>query len=431
MNNASHGKTRARGGGKAGPQPSKEAWLCRTCKGPDGSAIRNFGHRDTCFWCHLHKWVCFGGRPVSNGPPSISTHGEHQVKAAAAATKAATSEIARLKAELAKTKAAVVKQAEVVVVGDSEDEEPSEACDFTVEQLMEHRKLLLGQVKSDHPAVVEKSAQIQLQQQARMAVKPGHIRIAKADKTIRQCRTAIESPAAKRVKIGEDVGLLQTQLLEHDKQAAAALVAASSAEQAKADLLAELQATDCGGALGGSSEKQPSLETVACQLEAGSDEAWLSLGLPISRADVVHLLRKLGSVVAPVQVAGQGGSSGGGGGNGCGKVPSQVPSASVVSASFPAPLAIPFLAPVGSSGSGVSPSAGGGNADMGSGRNAGDESELLDQYMGVLCAHHSLDEHCDIEQQRQLAAKLVTMAVGGKRRLVEQQSQQLSFQGSD
>ena len=31
-----------------------------------------------------------------------------------------------------------------------------------------------------------------------------------------------------------------------------------------------------------------------------------------------------------------------------------------------------------------------------------------------------LDEHCDVDQQRQLAARWVTMATGGKRRLVQQ-----------
>ena len=48
------------------------------------------------------------------------------------------------------------------------------------------------------------------------------------------------------------------------------------------------------------------------------------------------------------------------------------------------------------------------------------DDELLDVYMGILDAHHSLDGHCDVAQQRQLAARLDTTAAGGKRRLVQQ-----------
>jgi hypothetical protein len=48
------------------------------------------------------------------------------------------------------------------------------------------------------------------------------------------------------------------------------------------------------------------------------------------------------------------------------------------------------------------------------------DCDLLAEYVGILGAHHSLDGHCDVAQQRQLAALLVTRATGGKRRLVQQ-----------
>jgi hypothetical protein len=50
-----------------------------------------------------------------------------------------------------------------------------------------------------------------------------------------------------------------------------------------------------------------------------------------------------------------------------------------------------------------------------------DDSELEDVFMGILGAHHMLDGHCDVAQQRQLAALLVTRVEGGKRRLVQQE----------
>ena len=179
-----------------------------------------------------------------------------------------------------------------------------------------------------------------------------------------------------------------------------------------------------GGSLGSQGDKQ-SFETLASQLEAGSDDARQSLGLPISRADVALLLRKLGSVVTAPPAAGPTTLNGGkvSGGPGCevststgplasspaaaasgagvgmGPLPPQVGGSSVSSSS---------VAAVGSSG-GVVPIA----TDI-------DDDKLLDEYMGILEAHHSLDEHCDVDQQRQLAARLVTMATGGKRRLVQQ-----------
>jgi hypothetical protein len=255
-----------------------------------------------------------------------------------------------------------------------------------------------------------------------MADKPGHIRIAKADKSIRQCRSAIEGLSAKRIKIGEELGILQAQLLELDKQDASAALAAAAAEQAKADLLAELQATDCGGAFRGQGEKQ-SLETVACQLEAGSDDAWLPLGLPFSRADAVQLLRMLVSVVGPSQAAGPVGTSRGVGS----------PATGGMSAPVPPTVRAPTPAPVGPAMSARPSAAGGGSTGVDTGGNTENifDDGLYDQFMGVLSAHHSLDEHCEVDQQRQLGAKLFALAKGGKRRLVDQQSQQSLPQDSD
>ena len=75
---------------------------------------------------------------------------------------------------------------------------------------------------------------------------------------------------------------------------------------------------------------------------------------------------------------------------------------------------------VGAPGSSPSSAIGGGGAGTGVGGSDIDDDQLLDEYMGILEAHHSLDEHCDVDQQRRLAARLVTMATGGKRRLVQQ-----------
>ena len=59
---------------------------------------------------------------------------------------------------------------------------PTVSFEYTVEQLAEQRKLLKAQGKLDeHPEVIRIGKQIKLQQQARLAGLPGHVRAERAE----------------------------------------------------------------------------------------------------------------------------------------------------------------------------------------------------------------------------------------------------------
>ena len=203
-------------------------------------------------------------------------------------------------------------------------------------------------------------------------------------------------------------------------QAAAGQQSLLETEQAKAALLVELQASGCGGASVPPAGEGRPFDVFTDSLEASSDELWASMGLAVSRSDVIALLRKLGTAVLS-QPAGAGAPLGGASGrtpplsSSTGPMAQPPSSGGVAASSASAPQAVVSLAS-------VAPHAAA-NWDDGDGLPAVDgfDGDLLNEYMAMLDAHHSMDGHCDVAQQRQLAALLVTRATGGKRRLVQQQ----------
>jgi hypothetical protein len=331
------------------------------------------------------------------------------------------SQIDTLKTELQKQKgkaaaasAAGLSPSDLDAQGDDADD--LVVYDFTIEQLHEHRKMYLLQgIGEGHPLLVQLGIQIKTQQSAKMADQPGSVRVAQADKSSRQCKAAVTAIAGKREKARVDMA----ELLKHDAslacQAAAAQQSLLEAERAKTTLLVELQASGGVGATVG--EGRP-YAVLTNSVEASSDELWASLGLSaVPRTYVVDILRKLGGLAQP---AGSGAPPAGASGP---SVPlstaeAQPPAAERVDASSATALHADALARDGAA---TPPSTVLGD---GAGLPAvviDDDSELEDVFMGILGAHHMLDGHCDVAQQRQLAALLVTRVEGGKRRLVQQE----------
>jgi hypothetical protein len=104
-------------------------------------------------------------------------------------------ELQKQKGKAAAASAAGLSPSDLEAQGDDAD---VVVYDFTIEMLHEHRKMYLLQgIGEDHPLLVQLGIQIKTQQSARLADKPGHARLAQADKSIRQCKAAVTAIAGK------------------------------------------------------------------------------------------------------------------------------------------------------------------------------------------------------------------------------------------
>ena len=180
--------------------------------------------------------------------------------------------------------------------GAAEDVDQATAFEFTVVQLQDQRRLLVYQGKTEeHPLVIALAGQIKAQEQARLAEKPGHVRIARAERLVKQCKQAIEAGAGRKAKLLADIASLQALVAAADQQAVEAQQALAEAEKETVAVLSAIQAEGpVQGPLPGSGDP---LASVADTIEAGTDDEWGKLGLNVERSIVVELLRRLGALV--------------------------------------------------------------------------------------------------------------------------------------
>ena len=130
------------------------------------------------------------------------------------------------------------------VLGEDAQNDDLEGNDFeyTVGQLQERKKMLLGFGKTaNHPDVAKLCDQISLQQEAKNAVLPGHVRIAKADKKIKVAKLQHDLLVAKQEKMGSELALMQTRISEHAADVVAAYEDIEQAERQREEILVELQ----------------------------------------------------------------------------------------------------------------------------------------------------------------------------------------------
>ena len=236
------------------PRPAertKADWLCKFCKGRDGKSFRNFGHRTACRTCNIAKGSCFAGN-VEKGPPggspSLAVRQVRQQRADEATAKKARQkedELAKIKAELRRRDEqlkAVRGEASTDNSGNNEDGVASPTFEYTVDQLLEQRKLLKTQGKSDdHIDVVRIDRQVKIQREAKLAEKPGHARVAKADRKVKQCRDNIEASEAMAAKLQEELAALQERIAANAGEIGRARGALAEAEHERDELHKSLQ----------------------------------------------------------------------------------------------------------------------------------------------------------------------------------------------
>jgi hypothetical protein len=284
---------------------SKPAWFCRSCKLQDGQPARNFGDRTTCFRCRLAKGVCHGGN-ASGSTPSKTANGNHASWQSSLASKAEASrqaELSRMGKEIADLKLALGKKVLVVpsAVGTADGTatpilvEASQDADpvFTDEQLIAQRKLYLAQGVSEQNQLVRHITDLlKSRSDAKMAEKPGHIRMAKTAKVVKQCQAAIAAAAVGRGKLLAELAAVQARLVEADDKADLLRTALLDAEREHDELLTLLQ-TEAPGARLVPPVAGMHLGEAASHLEAGSDVEWAKLNIPIERLALISILRAM------------------------------------------------------------------------------------------------------------------------------------------
>jgi hypothetical protein len=283
---------------------TKPAWFCRSCKLQDGQPARNFGDRTSCFRCRLAKGVCHGGN-APGSTPSKTANGNHatwQTSQASMAEASRQAELRRLAKEIVDLKLALGKKvlevpsdvpadgcATPILVEASQDADPV----FSDEQLFAQRKLYLAQGVSEQNQMVKHITDLlKSRSDAKMAEKPGHIRMAKTAKAVKQCQAAIAAAAVGRAKLLEEVAAVHARLAAADVKADLLREALVAAER-EHDVLLALLHTEAPGARLVPPVTGMHLGAAASHLEAGSDDEWAKLGIPIGRLALISILRAL------------------------------------------------------------------------------------------------------------------------------------------
>jgi hypothetical protein len=277
----------------------KLAWFCRTCK-VDGKPARNYGHRLSCFRCFIAKGLCHS-RDDTPTAPSRSTSG-NRGDGSASSKKAAESarkekgdrdrEIAQLKAQVATL---IAKSGADPPSPDGTATPvavPAEAD--TIDELLAQLAFFSSQGKSEaHPRVVEVTAQLKMQRAAKALAMPAHAQVAKADRHVKACQTAIVSAGEKRAKLVTNLESVQASLAEHDAHDGALRKNLHDAETSRAELLLFLRAgnPDLGTSFGPITGAHA--QAMATELEAISGEAWAKLGLRFDISTLALLMRGL------------------------------------------------------------------------------------------------------------------------------------------
>ena len=249
----------------AGPRKdaAKDDWCCKFCKGADGSRYRNFGSRTSCRKCNIAKGSCFGGTAKSDNAPMPSkslaerqTDRQKQDVARSKAAKRAESKVAKLENANRNLLAANKKLLHNQTPGGKGDELRDtdvvmvpDGNVYSLEQLQELRELHVRFGSEDNPEVVELDKRIESSRKAKLAAKPGHARLAKAEYEIGRRQRALDNATAKKNSLQKQQEELQRQIVEAEEQCTATMLALDTAKVHREEVLASLQGTE-GGSVG-------------------------------------------------------------------------------------------------------------------------------------------------------------------------------------
>ena len=295
---------------KAAVVELKPAWHCRFCIGSRGP-WRNNGTLKQCSSCRVAKGSCYLQPADSGGSGGAVGNGGSSPKRPGCPSKSMLEGRDELARKLAKAEAeleslrkkksgggqsagrgkspscamdgGVVAEGE----GDTEMEEQVLVYEYTVDQLVDQRRLLKAQGKDDaYPDVARLTRAIKEQQQARLADKPGHVRVARADRQVKQRSDAVAACEAKAAKLQDELASVQLQIATNAEQVAKAKAALADAECQRDELYKSLQAAGSNVA-----PVSPSVEGALAASALLPDEAFVALGC--TKPQVNELLQKM------------------------------------------------------------------------------------------------------------------------------------------
>ena len=224
---------------------SIDDWTCKVCTGRDGAAYRNFGDRKSCHKCGITKGACFLAKVEKSSGPATNK-AARQAFSGQKDSKLQQRETAlrRREADLLKREKQLKERCGKAAAEDGEEMQDAEVLPFkfTVEQLAEQKKLLKSQgLAEDDEQVAAISAQIKLQQQAKLADQPGHVRASQAEKEVKRCKTQLELAERRATDLRDKLADLQKQIVEQDNKAQSAKSELQQAESRRDELYRSLQ----------------------------------------------------------------------------------------------------------------------------------------------------------------------------------------------
>jgi len=226
----------------------RPAWRCRTCK-VQGQPFVNFGHRLSCHRCSVKKGQCFL-ETVQPAAPAVRTTAMRQLQQQRGHDKVERlkNENHKLQQQLREAKSArLLKDKNGGKDTDDEDKDEGMEVDtvvfeFTLEQLRAQRQLFRAQGTDDgHPVLAPIVRQIAIQEKAELSERPDSVRIAAANRRIKNAKKKQDDSQLKAEKLQKDVADLQERLHQAREAAEKAEQDVREAESQKETLLKDLQ----------------------------------------------------------------------------------------------------------------------------------------------------------------------------------------------
>ena len=250
-----------------------------------------------CKKCGIAKGKCFKSNvepkaPTTRPAKTLAVRQVAQQRQTDAESKRVAS-LQRENAQLQKKLAALHSSDKAATPEDKEDElDKNDGFEYTVDQLQAHRRMLLDFGKlPHHPDVDKLDKQILLQQEAKIAILPLHVRIAKADRKVKAARSHHENMVSKKAKLDEEAAAWQQKILEHKAGIDKAKEDIVDAERQREALYEELQPKAEKNKEGAQVEDM--CKDILAFSEGLTDDVIKKVGANVSKSDLQLLLQGL------------------------------------------------------------------------------------------------------------------------------------------
>ena len=233
-----------------GSDEEKTAWLCKSCKGPDGKPFQNRGTRKECFKCKVGKGACFAGAVGDGTSKRTSNHtrGTRQANSRPSAAdivakqalqqkREMEQQLQQLRSELAEVKKGNLAPPACEMEADSHDDEKEAKAELaTLRADLKQLQSLSADLQARH-GIAEQISSLKSKIEGASAKMRGNrpldVRLASQSAHTDRME-ALEAAAANRLaELQEKQSMLAKQI---EEQQATQAAAASKAKEARDEL---------------------------------------------------------------------------------------------------------------------------------------------------------------------------------------------------